>query len=1366
MVQPKVNLTTSAGSFVLNPHWMCMHQSPPDSRLPVLCGFQVKGVARTVEFLLLFLLYSAAQAQSFIPEVRLYSIKDGLSNRQVNDVLEDRQGYIWAATPQGLNRFDGYSFRAWGREDGLQSDQIEHLFEDAYGFIWVFHTEPIRSIDLIDPRSNKVVSFQEHYGNKIPGGIKDKTGFPLLTRDSTLYWSKSDGFITFHPKHGFRSVSFNAVPGDSLLNFTIDFVSTQKTVWGTIVKSGQKTIVEADRNGKVLQKIDNPAGEIFFARPGRSPEGAVNYYDLTNMKKWTAVAVRIDPTNKTQVIPSAALLPTDYYRYYLTTYAVLSEPQLRFSDYRFFEQHGKRLLFNFDEFYRGVGGRARSFLIDRSGTIWLGTDLGLMLLRVQKTRFKRLLFDTKTTGPGIVCRGILVKDDQILVSVQQAVFIGSKTTGQFQRIPGTVEDKAGSPALYWYALAADSAGQIFAGESYSINQLLLKPKPVSRQLAKDLFMPWVIFPDGQQRLWVGTYRNGLYVHDLTTHKLRDFAQYNRFDELRNAGVASIQTDRRGAVWLCATTGFYRLDFKKGILERHWSGGKGNFHLPYDNISHFHEDADGIFWLATGGGGLIRWNRKSGEIRQFSRKAGLPNNILYAVYEDSHGHLWLPSDYGIIQFDKLRGNVRRVFLPEDGITHAEFCLTSHYRGADSTLYFGGLNGITAFQPNDFYEKKQTRRSPLVVTGFQQFDGSSNQLVDKTADLLASNEIIIKPADRFFNLEFALLTFNQSDKIQYAYKIDGEDADWTYQNEPRLRLNRLPYGSHVLQIKGQEANGLWGHNDLTIKLTVIRPFYLQFWFLAGSVLSILLFIWLWFTWRTRDLQKNQLQLVKEVSRQTTQIREQAEKLQQLDVLKTRLYTNITHEFRTPLTVIMGMASEIDESVKDPSSPIVKAVRLIQRNSKNLLRLINQLLDLAKLDAGSIKIQVVQADIIGYLQYLTESFYSLAQEKKIRLLFYPETPELVMDFDEEKLQTIVYNLLSNALKFTGEGGKVILHAIEKEQDAMPVLQLKVQDTGPGIGEEELPYIFDRFYQTDNASSRKGEGTGIGLALTKELVELMGGHITVESTPGKGTVITVQLPIWHESPKQGFILPISRIGTPESMADLSDNEVNTNSSIAQSEKPLLLLIEDNQDVITYMLGLLRNTYHVETARNGQLGIARALEIIPDIIISDVMMPEKDGYEVCQTLKNDERSSHIPIILLTAKAMQEDKVAGLRVGADAYLPKPFDKSELLVLLEKLIELRKVLQKQYSKSGQVATLPKVANAAIPTLDGIFLQKIRGAIDARMDDPELGILHLCQAVHLSHTQVFRKLKALTGENPRFLSAKYACRKPCNCWSQPK
>lgn len=455
-------------------------------------------------------------------------------------------------------------------------------------------------------------------------------------------------------------------------------------------------------------------------------------------------------------------------------------------------------------------------------------------------------------------------------------------------------------------------------------------------------------------------------------------------------------------------------------------------------------------------------------------------------------------------------------------------------------------------------------------------------------------------------------------------------------------------------------------------------------------------------------------------------EAERLRELDELKNRLYTNITHEFRTPLTVIMGMADEVeDERIR----------HLIHRNSNNLLRLINQILDLSKLESGKMKLHLVQGDIIGYLQYLTESFLSAAESKQIRLSFYTEVPSLQMDFDEDKVQLIVYNLLSNAIKFTPPGGTIIFHARMIEAAAEQRLQLKVQDSGPGIPAEHLPYIFDRFYQADNPNVTSQGGTGIGLALTKELIEFMGGRIEVSSDPDQGSLFTIFLPITRQAtPKKDTWRPVAFMEDAPAASLSSEDQQLT----LMDERPLLLIIEDNADVIEYIERLLEKDYLIKSVRNGQAGIDAALALIPDIIISDIMMPAKNGYEVCDHLKNNPLTSHIPIILLTAKTAKEEQVRGLRFGADAFLTKPFHKEELLVRLQKLIELRQKLQTYYLQGDKIE--------ATPSKEEQFLSSLRQCIEDQLDNSNLSVNDLCRAVRLSHAHLYRKLKALTNLTP--------------------
>ncbi len=495
--------------------------------------------------------------------------------------------------------------------------------------------------------------------------------------------------------------------------------------------------------------------------------------------------------------------------------------------------------------------------------------------------------------------------------------------------------------------------------------------------------------------------------------------------------------------------------------------------------------------------------------------------------------------------------------------------------------------------------------------------------------------------------------------------------------------------------------------------------------------------------KERQKVKFALAKSQFLQEQQ-RAEANRLKEMEQFKNRLYTNITHEFRTPLTVIMGMADNIRGHKNE--------CKLIKHNSQNLLRLVNELLDLSKLENGTLSLDLTKGEIITYLQYLTESFYSMAEKKQIRLTFYSEIPALIMDYDEVKIQHIIYNLLSNALKFTQSGGKALMHIHQIEQDAQSFLIVKIQDTGIGIPEKELPYIFNRFYQVDNFSTRKGEGVGIGLALTKELLTLMEGTIKVESIPQKGTTFTLRIPIIQELQTQNSKAENFSEAIEVPSIELVDNQpVRTNGNL-----PLLLVIEDNRDIISYIQSILEKDYQVQTAFNGQEGIARAIELIPDLIISDVMMPKKDGYEVCQMLKMDERTSHIPIIMLTAKAGEVDKIKGLKAGADAYLRKPFNKEELLVRLKKLLELRQNLQERYAQFP--ATL--FSSKRVPILEDIFLQKLKALMEKNLDNMEFGMEVICKKMHLSYAQLYRKIKALTGQSPTIFIRKIRLEKALN------
>ena len=419
------------------------------------------------------------------------------------------------------------------------------------------------------------------------------------------------------------------------------------------------------------------------------------------------------------------------------------------------------------------------------------------------------------------------------------------------------------------------------------------------------------------------------------------------------------------------------------------------------------------------------------------------------------------------------------------------------------------------------------------------------------------------------------------------------------------------------------------------------------------------------------------------------------------------------------------------------------MITRNGQNLLNLVNQMLDLRKIESGVMQVDMQLEDVVTYLKYVTESFHSFAESKKIGLYFSSTTPELSMDFDEDKLLKILSNLLSNALKYTPQGGNVYVKVSSKKEEGQELLEIRVKDTGIGIPANKQARIFDRFYQVDDSATRQGEGLGVGLALTQELVKLLNGTISVQSEPGKGSAFLMQLPVTRTA-KAHKSFQEEKVNQVASQFMVADSE-GSNEALPlagdSNGKPLALVIEDNKDVVRYLQACLEQDYSVLAAYNGKAGIEMAIKQVPDVIISDVMMPEKDGFAVTATLKNDERTSHIPIILLTARTATEDRIAGLEKGADAYLGKPFNRKELMVRMEKMIQLRKRLQERYAGLNPEPE----PSGSLWEMEDAFVQKVRKVVEAHLDDPDFSVEALSGEVFLSRTQVHRKLKALTGQS---------------------
>ena len=757
-----------------------------------------------------------------------------------------------------------------------------------------------------------------------------------------------------------------------------------------------------------------------------------------------------------------------------------------------------------------------------------------------------------------------------------------------------------------------------------------------------------------------------------------------------------------------------------------------------NVRSFFEASDGQIWFGTYAG-AVRLDLRTSDFQHYKDHLPPSSPLVLNFFEDREKAPWRIN---------ANGTLSRYHAPTDRFIHFSWIdgfeisdfPTELWTDSAGYVYFRTTKqDINYFHPDGF--QVDTTFPGIHFTGLELFNafvrpGDTTGLLHENLDFTGS--IRLKYAQNDFAIHYTAPEYIHNEEMVFAIQLEGFHDDWQEVGAKReARFTNLSPGRYTFKVKVRNHHGFWSESPRTLQIRVLPPWYRTPWAYALWVALTLGTIYAIYRYQLR----RRLALA------------EAERLKELDQAKTQLYTNITHEFRTPITIILGMA---DQMKNDPKSWYNEGLRLIRRNGKQLLNLVNQMLDLSKLESGHMPLNLENGDIISYLQYLTESFDSYADSKDIRLHFLCDIQELAMDYDPEKMQNILSNLLSNAIKFTPAGGDVYVQlAVGSGQSTVgstiklpaanwklppeDYLLLTVRDNGLGIAPEHLPHIFNRFYQADATSTRRGEGTGIGLALTQELVRLMGGRIEVESQLKAGTKFSIWLPISQSAPKAS--LTSQEASVSETLL-LEKNPQAPAPETVRSDLPLVLLIEDNLDVITYLSAFLSGEYQIETATNGQEGIDKALDLIPDLVVSDVMMPEKDGFEVCATLKTDERTSHIPVILLTAKSDDASRLEGLTYGADAYLAKPFNQEELLVRMEKLIELRRRLQARYQKAGELVHLEEKTNH---TPEDRFLQKLVQIVEENLADEHFGLPGLCKKAGLSRSQLFRKLKALTGQS---------------------
>lgn len=1277
-------------------------------------------------FIFWICLWRAGQAQPGSLEV--LSVEQGLSQGYVPAICQDDDGFLWFATKNGLNRYDGYQFKVFKNDPydrpSLPENELQKIFPlGDYLFVQtlrhslLMHRATQRFIPVFDQKTSGFILL-DVLGigqNKIYLWVFDiATG-----QNKVKCFSWPADLAQRMAKSLTEPISFKSEdispPGTVTAVFSLD----QKTCWMLL----KNQLVIRDLASGADRFLDLPAG-------------------LRNKIPFEA-SLFADSLNRLWVMERKKMARFDG-----QNWAFFDLPFLFYTDKKISHDPKNGLLWmRDDEQVRGLAIYSEPFdpapryclnslespiaiCADRQGNIWIGTDA----LGIRKFTPQAKIFHNYLQGNSIYCRPVPNGKGKVFLSDLRRQRLARRLLDLASGESKGVEE-LGWPTIFSAAACADGEdGFWLLGQYYPTpitgllhvdeERGLLQRFPLNLVYEQDYFL---LRMTGPNELWILN-SQGITLFDPATQNL---LTYKTNGESQNLRIFAAERDAQGIWWLASENGLLKAE-PEGPNAFRFSALLNNPNdrnsLPGNFIKSLLIDPDhpGVLWLGTDGQGMCRFDTEKGTFSHWNTQNGLPDDVVYGILADDPNasgrrHLWLSTNRGLARFNPQTQQFQ-YFLKTDGLPDNEFNTRASCKMPTGELLFGGVNGLTMFNPKDFSTQRPSPAVHLTALSLngRDIDPQTSDVLDRAAPFL--ERLDLSHDQNSLVLSFAAMDYTTPSRNRFAYYLEGAEEEWAHQGfEHTAQYLNLAPGAYTFKVKAANSVGAWNEQPATLTIVVHPPWW-RSWFAylvyfgatAGAI------YWFYRYQLRRRLEQTE-----------------AERLRGLDDFKNRFFTNITHEFRTPLTVVLGMVDRLtteDGRLTDEGPR--NSLKLIKRNGENLLRLINQLLDLAKLESSSLKINYVQGDIVPYLRYIAESLQSLAQMQGVTLRVEAEAGAIVMDYDPERLLQIVHNLLSNAIKFTPGGGKVTLFIVRHSS----FIILKVEDTGAGIPAEDLPHLFDRFYQAKNLEKARAGGTGIGLALTKELVALFGGDISVESEVGKGSSFTVRLPIAQRA-EPGVGLASSRPDTASTPGVLPGAEGP--QSHPDTTLPQLLVVEDNPDVVEYLAQCLKEHYHLDFAYNGRAGIEKALETTPDLIVSDVMMPEKDGFELCEALKNDERTSHIPIVLLTAKADVENRIAGLRHGADAYLAKPFHREELLVTLSNLLELRRKLQAKWS----ALLLASTPAAALPASDpeDVFLLKIKTIIEERMSDYGFDVEALSRAVAMSSSQLLRKVTALTGKS---------------------
>ncbi|MBD0831636.1 hybrid sensor histidine kinase/response regulator transcription factor [Aestuariibaculum sediminum] len=1301
-------------------------------------------------FIIFFAFQSISLAQNDINgfkslKFRQYSLNDGLSQNSVLAIEQDKVGFLWFGTRDGLNRYDGREFHTYRHSSqdslSLSHSLIKCIYEDANQNLW------IGTIDGLNKYNQNSNSFDRFYFETIDS-YENNEIWSITQADESSLWVGTSG--------GLKKL-------DLITKEFISFKYDEKDNF--FFRSPVRALLRIDN--KLWIKTTEQIG-VFDVLTG-----VVKYYNYPEHSP--------KELNKNNI---STLYQDKNKNIWLGFKNGLAQLDKEDDTFRFFK--------NLDKFNQSNLTDVRSIQEDNKGNLWVGTYNGLYIINLAKSSVSHYVHDENNPNSlsqnsiydifkdekgdiwlGTYAGGISYFDRSFDVFKHFASG-ANNTKLNYGVVSSIVQDSQGN---LW--VGTEGGGINFFDASEGIFRYYMNEPNTPNSLSANNVK--TIIQDQEGGFWIGTHEGGLNYLESTKKPLK-FKVYKTSPKDTNSisdnRVISLLEDTYGNIWIGTSGGginvlnresdsIYRIKDAQGwvgkiIYTIHETSDKnklligGNIGLCEVDIQSkkltkinymgrnpeahatravlgVYEDEQGNLLIGTEGDGLYHYNRKTKSSKKYGTQQGLPNDIIYGIIPDEQNNIWLSTNNGLSRINPETLEIKN-FNSQDGLQSNEFNFGAYLKNKQGELFFGGANGFNVFNPKDI--KQNIYLPPVSITSMQVNNKPFLNITNET------KEVTLKYNQNIFNLDFIALSYSQPLKNKYAYKLDGFDENWNYiGNKTSATYTNIDAGIYNFKVKASNNDGLWNDEGDSLIIKVLPAPWFTWW--AYLLYLLLAFAIFW------QIRKYSLIRIKERN-ELKQERLEKERIEEVNKLKLQLFTNISHDFRTPLTLIIGPLERLLK-IDDRNNFIRKQHEIMYRNASILMELINQLLDFRKNESGKLSLKASKDNIVPFLQDIKQAFNELAEVKHINFSFSSTEEEINVWFDKTQLKKVVFNLLSNAFKFTPEQGTISLKLSTvskyRNDSEKQYLKIEVIDNGKGIPKKNVKFIFDRYYQLGERT-----GTGIGLALSKNLVELHKGVIKVKSKKGKGTTFKVLLPFGKEHLSKDQIKKQSQTDQSEELYNIEKSvyvekelvpfKLDQEETTAIDESlATLLIVEDNYDVRSFIKSIFEKSYNIFEAPNGKeaISIAKRQEI--DLIISDIMMPEMDGMELCETIKTNINTSHIPIILLTAKTSQEFQKAGFSTGADAYVTKPFDAEILKLRVENILASRKNLIDKFKKD--VILQPK--EITVTSADELFLKKAIDLVEENMTNTEFTIQDFIEGMGMSRSVLYRKLKALTDQS---------------------